>query len=71
MNLQDSLTRAQKLSRENNTDMVVGQDETGAWTILPIDDSASDLLQPSVMVNESGIKYPDDHELVSRLIAKQ
>ncbi len=51
--------------------MVVGKDETGAWVILPIDDSASDHLQPSIMVNERGLKYPEDHELVTRLIAKQ
>lgn len=71
MNLQDSITRAQKLSRERKTDMVVGRNELGVWVILPIDDSMSDMLHPSVMVNASGLKYPEDHELVTRLIAGQ
>lgn len=51
--------------------MVVGQDDSGAWVILPIDDSASDLLRPSILVNEKGIKYPEDHERVTQLIARQ
>lgn len=51
--------------------MVVGKDESGMWIILPLDDSASDLLRPSVMVNGSGLKYPEDHELVTKLISRQ
>ncbi|WP_187170378.1 hypothetical protein [Salidesulfovibrio onnuriiensis] len=51
--------------------MVVGKDESGMWVILPIDDSSSDLLQPSVMVNGNGLKYPEDHEVVTSLISRQ
>ncbi|WP_161598406.1 hypothetical protein [Pseudodesulfovibrio senegalensis] len=51
--------------------MVVGKNEADEWVILPMDDSASDLLESSVIVNEKGLKYPEDHELVARLIASQ
>lgn len=59
------------MAREQDTDMVVGRNDANAWIILPIDDSSSDHLSPSIMVNSKGIKYPEDHELVARLIASQ
>lgn len=71
INLQDSITRAAKMAREQAKDMVVGKNEADEWVILPMDDSASDLLESSVIVNENGLKYPEDHELVARLIASQ
>jgi len=59
------------MSREQDKDMVVGKNEAQEWVIMPIDDSASDLLATSVMVNDKGLKYPEDHELVTKLIASQ
>ena len=71
MNLQDSLRRARKLADEQNRDMVVGRDEAGDWTILPLSDARSDSLSPSLIVDRDGLRYPEDHALVAELIARQ
>lgn len=68
MDLKMTLKRATNLSREQNMDMVVGDD--GGWVILPLDDPRSDSLSPGIIVNADGIKYPEDHDLAVSLMAK-
>ena len=69
MNLKESIARATKLAREQKQEMVVGK-EDGRWEILPISDSMSDLLSPSLLVTKQGIKYPEDPEKVAYLISQ-
>lgn len=69
MDLKASLKRARNLSIEKGCDMVVG-DDAGSWIILPLSDARSDSLRPSFIVGPDGLKYPEDHEAATRLMAE-
>lgn len=59
------------MAQEQEKEMVVGRNEAQEWVIMPVEDNASDSLKTGILVNASGIKYPEDHELVAELIASQ
>lgn len=70
MNLHDSLCLARKMALKEKKDMVVGRDPmTDQWDVLPKEDPFSDSLKPGIIVDRKGLKYPEDSELVARLIA--
>ena len=69
MNLKESIARAMKLAREQKQEMVVGKEDE-RWTILPVSDSMSDSLSPSILITKKGIKYPEDHEKVTKLVSE-
>lgn len=70
MDLKASLKRAENVARETGREMVVGDDGTGAWVILPLSDARSDSLEPGFIVTASGLRYREDHELAVRLMAR-
>ncbi|BBD07262.1 hypothetical protein [Desulfovibrio ferrophilus] len=68
MDLKATLKRAANLSRENDCDMVVGDDGTGEWIIMPLDDPRSDSLAPGIIVDKGGIRYPEDIDTANNLM---
>jgi len=70
MDLKASLKRAGNLSLEQGCDMVVGDNGSGAWVIMPLSDSRSDSLRPGFIVGPTGLRYPEDHDLSIRLMAQ-
>jgi hypothetical protein len=70
MDLKASLRRAQNLAIEQLREMVVGDDGSGAWVIMTLDDPRSDALRPGFIVGAQGLRYPEDHDLAVRLMAQ-
>lgn len=70
MDLKATLKRAANLSRENGCVMVVGDDGTGDWIIMPLDDARSDSLEPGIIVDKGGIRYPEDIDVANALMRK-
>lgn len=70
MDLKATLKRARNLAGERDCVMVVGDDGTGDWTILPMDDPRSDGLDPGLIVDENGLRYPEDHDKAVALMAQ-
>ncbi len=70
MDLKASLKRAENLAREHEHEMVVGDDGSGAWVIMPLSDARSDSLEPGFIVTATGLRYPEDHEQAVRLMAQ-
>lgn len=58
------------MADEQGTDMVVGKEDGRAWMIVPISDSRSDNMRPSLIVGPEGLRYPEDHEIFTDLIMK-
>lgn len=69
MIFKESVILAIKLARKQQRELVVGRQE-GRWEIMPLDDSRSDQLSPSLIVTGDGIKYPEDEDLFARLVAE-
>lgn len=70
MDLKATLKRARNLSGELGADHVVGDDGSGTWVILRLDDPTSDSLKPGFIVGAQGLRYPEDHEAVVALMAQ-
>ncbi|NJB69391.1 hypothetical protein GGQ74_003093 [Desulfobaculum xiamenense] len=70
MDLKASIARAWRTAKEEGRDMVVGKERGTGWIILPMDDSRSDMMDPSIIVTPTGLRYPDDHDTVAQLIAR-
>lgn len=70
MDLKASLRRARSLALERDDVMVVGDDGTGTWVILPLDDPRSDGLAPGFIVDGGGLRYPEDHAAAVALMAR-
>ncbi|MBU1002857.1 MAG: hypothetical protein KKE73_10075 [Proteobacteria bacterium] len=68
MDLKATLKRAANLACENECDMVVGDDGSGDWIILPLVDPRSDSLTPGIIVDKGGIRYPEDMDIAHRLM---
>lgn len=68
MDLKATLKRATNLSREKDCVMVVGDDGTGDWVIMPLTDSRSDALEPGIIVDSGGIRYPEDIDTANALM---
>lgn len=70
MDLKATLKRAQNLAGEQDCVMVVGDDGTGDWAILPMDDPRSDGLAHGLIVDHDGLRYPEDHDKAVALMAQ-
>ena len=65
-----SIQRAPSHARQQGHDMVVGDDGSGAWVIMPLADPRSDALRPGFIVGAQGLRYPEDHEQAVGLMAR-
>jgi len=69
MDLKATLKRARNMADEQKCVMVVGDDGSGDWIILRLDDPCSDGLDPGLIVDENGLRYPEDHDKAVALMA--
>ncbi|GAB6178008.1 hypothetical protein JCM16814_28990 [Desulfobaculum senezii] len=70
MDLKASIARAWRTARDDERDMVVGKEGDSGWIILPLEDSRSDMMRPSIIVTPNGLRYPEDHDRVAEFIAQ-
>jgi hypothetical protein len=70
MDLKATLKRARNLALEQDCVMVVGDEGAGEWVILPMDDPRSDGLDPGLIVDAGGLRYPEDHDKAVELMAR-
>lgn len=56
MTKQDAINKASHIAYEEDTDQVVGKDQSGEWVIMSWEDPKSDCLIDAVIVDSTGEK---------------
>lgn len=69
MTCKESVILAIKLARKQKEELVVGYDGS-RWEIMPLSDARSDSLSPSIIVTGQGIKYPEDEDILTSMVAE-
>ncbi|MFW6324196.1 MAG: hypothetical protein ACOC0U_03955 [Desulfovibrionales bacterium] len=66
--LKAMIRRARYDASVEKQEMVIGRSR-GQWYSLPKTDPGSDSVRPGIIVDETGVKYPDHREMVERILS--
>ncbi|MFW5792193.1 MAG: hypothetical protein ACOCVU_05975 [Desulfohalobiaceae bacterium] len=65
--LKEMIRRARREASIQKQEMVIGQDGDH-WFFVSKDDPESDMVRPGIIVDASGIRYPEHHAMVEKIL---